>query len=123
VGGQVDPLSQLGWFTRQFEGNGKARAIAISTIERRPSLPEVPTIAEGVPALDLYGWYGIFASRKTPLRRWWTNEPGGQRGRCTQGVLGENGWPWLIPVEPMNAHDFKKLYLEEIAQFGPLIKA
>lgn len=28
-----------------------------------------------------------------------------------------------IPVEPMSPHDFKELYLYEMAQLGPLIKS
>ena len=46
---------------------GKFRALAVSTLQRSPVLPQVPTIAEsGVPGFDVSVWYGIFAAAGTP---------------------------------------------------------
>jgi tripartite-type tricarboxylate transporter receptor subunit TctC len=47
--------------------NGSLRALAISSSQRIPSLPDVPTIAEsGVPGFDTYQWYGVFVPSHTP---------------------------------------------------------
>lgn len=47
--------------------SGKVRAIAISSAQRSPLLPDVPTFAEaGVPAIESYAWYGLFAPANTP---------------------------------------------------------
>jgi tripartite-type tricarboxylate transporter receptor subunit TctC len=46
---------------------GKVRPIAISSAKRSPLLPDVPTFAEaGLPELESYAWYGMFAPAKTP---------------------------------------------------------
>jgi len=46
---------------------GKLRAVAISTAQRSPQAPDLPTIAEsGVPGYDFTPWYGIFAPGGTP---------------------------------------------------------
>jgi len=46
---------------------GKLRMLAISTKDRSPSLPHVPTVAEsGVLGYDFSVWYGLFAPAKTP---------------------------------------------------------
>lgn len=46
---------------------GKAKAIAVTTARRLPSLPVLPTVAEqGFPGYDTYEWYGVFAPGKTP---------------------------------------------------------
>lgn len=46
---------------------GKLRAIAVTTLKRSPSLPEVPTIAEsGVPGYDHGPWNGFLAPARTP---------------------------------------------------------
>lgn len=46
---------------------GKVRPIAISGAKRSPLLPDVPTFAEaGLPELESYAWYGMFAPAKTP---------------------------------------------------------
>ncbi|MDB5572368.1 MAG: Tripartite-type tricarboxylate transporter, receptor component TctC [Hyphomicrobiales bacterium] len=47
--------------------SGAVRALGISTLQRSPTLPDVPTIAEqGMPGFQYTGWMGIFAPAKTP---------------------------------------------------------
>ncbi|MCU0889749.1 MAG: tripartite tricarboxylate transporter substrate binding protein [Rubritepida sp.] len=44
------------------------RVIAVSTRERVPSLPQVPTLAElGFPQLTISEWMGLFAPARTPM--------------------------------------------------------
>lgn len=46
---------------------GKVKPIAITSAQRSPLLPDVPTFAEaGVPAIESYAWYGMFAPAGTP---------------------------------------------------------
>lgn len=46
---------------------GKLRAIAVTGAKRSPQLPDVPTFAEaGLPGVESYAWYGMFAPGKTP---------------------------------------------------------
>jgi tripartite-type tricarboxylate transporter receptor subunit TctC len=48
-------------------GAGQLRALAISTPQRSPALPDVPTVAEaGVPGYGLALWSALFAPRGTP---------------------------------------------------------
>ncbi len=47
--------------------SGRLNAVAVSSKERAPSLPDVPTFMEsGVPNFVASGWVGIFAPAKTP---------------------------------------------------------
>lgn len=47
--------------------NGRLNAVAVSSKERAPSLPDVPTFIEsGVPDFVVSGWVGVFAPAKTP---------------------------------------------------------
>ena len=44
--------------------SGKARVLAVSTAQRVPQLPDVPTVAEsGFPGFDALGWLGIVAPK------------------------------------------------------------
>jgi tripartite-type tricarboxylate transporter receptor subunit TctC len=46
--------------------SGGLRALAVTTTERSPALPDVPTVAETVPGYEASAWFGIGAPRKTP---------------------------------------------------------
>jgi len=47
--------------------SGKLRALAVSTEQRTPLLPDVPTVAEaGVPGFEATAWFGVGAPAGTP---------------------------------------------------------
>jgi len=46
--------------------SGKLKALGMLTLERHPSLPKLPTVAETVPGFYLMGWQGLFAPGRTP---------------------------------------------------------
>ncbi len=46
--------------------SGKLRALAITSSQRSPLLPEVPSMAEaGLPQYEVNGWFGLFVPAKT----------------------------------------------------------
>ncbi|MDH4415382.1 MAG: tripartite tricarboxylate transporter substrate binding protein [Rhizobium sp.] len=46
---------------------GTLRALAVTTAERAPSFPDVPTMAEaGLPGYETYTWNALFAPKDTP---------------------------------------------------------
>jgi len=50
-----------------FEKSGQMRALAVTTKQRSPLLPELPTIDEsGVPGYDKSAWFGLFAPAAVP---------------------------------------------------------
>jgi tripartite-type tricarboxylate transporter receptor subunit TctC len=47
--------------------NGRLLALGVTTTQRVPMLPDVPTVAEAaIPGFEYDGWFGIFAPSKTP---------------------------------------------------------
>jgi tripartite-type tricarboxylate transporter receptor subunit TctC len=66
VGGQVDVIfdnlpSSIGHIKA-----GKIRALGVTSAERDPSLPDVPTVAETVPGYEATAWFGIGMPKGTP---------------------------------------------------------
>lgn len=50
-----------------FIKSGKLKAIAVSSLARAPSLPQVPTVAEaGLKDFEVLTWYGLFLPASTP---------------------------------------------------------
>ena len=49
-----------------FINGGKLRALAVTSKERSPALPNVPTVAETVPGFENIGWFGLMAPAGTP---------------------------------------------------------
>jgi tripartite-type tricarboxylate transporter receptor subunit TctC len=46
---------------------GKLKALAVTTAQRSPLVPDLPTMAEaGLPGFDISTWYGLFAPAGTP---------------------------------------------------------
>ncbi len=67
VGGQttvmIDPIAS----SKPFLETGRLRAIAVTTAQRSPSAPELPTVAEsGLPGYEAMPWLGIVAPAGTP---------------------------------------------------------
>jgi tripartite-type tricarboxylate transporter receptor subunit TctC len=47
--------------------SGKVRALAVTTAQRSPLVPEIPTLAEsGLPGYETVAWFGLFAPAGTP---------------------------------------------------------
>jgi tripartite-type tricarboxylate transporter receptor subunit TctC len=50
-----------------FVRDGKLRALAVTSLGRSATAPELPTVAEsGYPGFDVTIWYGLLAPAKTP---------------------------------------------------------
>jgi tripartite-type tricarboxylate transporter receptor subunit TctC len=46
---------------------GKLRGLAVTSLKRSPSAPDIPTIAEsGLPGFDAVSWFAVFTSPGTP---------------------------------------------------------
>jgi tripartite-type tricarboxylate transporter receptor subunit TctC len=67
VGGQIDlHFASLPAALPLIE-SGKLRALAMTTAQRLPSLPDVPTLIEaGYPGFDYYVFYGVMVPAGTP---------------------------------------------------------
>lgn len=67
VGGQVNFMFGTVSATYPLIEAGKLRALAVSSPQRSPRLPAVPTVAETViPGYEAYEWHGMFLPAGTP---------------------------------------------------------
>ena len=67
VGGQVSYILSTTAGLMPHIRSGKLKAIAVTSPERSPLMPNVPTIAEsGFPGYDMDTWIGMFVPKATP---------------------------------------------------------
>jgi tripartite-type tricarboxylate transporter receptor subunit TctC len=61
----------------QYVKQGKVRALAVTSRERSPALPDVPTLIEsGLSQFDVVGFYGVLGAWRHAARGAGTTEPG-----------------------------------------------
>jgi tripartite-type tricarboxylate transporter receptor subunit TctC len=67
IGGQIDVMFTTVASCASLVESGQLRAIAVTSVERSPAFPQLPTVAEaGVPGYAAESWYGLFAPAGTP---------------------------------------------------------
>lgn len=67
VSGEVQVLMPAFQSIYPFVKSGQVRALAVTTKQRSPLLPELPTMDEaGVPGYDKSAWFGLFAPAGVP---------------------------------------------------------
>jgi len=103
---------------------GKLRALAVTSAQRLPVLPEVPTVAEsGVAGFDVSTWFGLVAPRRTPeavVKRLAAAIAQAVRDQAFREQFEALG---MIVPEPMGPQPFAAYIKAEQAKWAPLIKA
>ena len=102
---------------------GKATAIAVTSVKRMPDMPEVPTVAEsGAPGYQWIFWYGLLAPAKTP--RAIVEKLNAEIGTILkQPEVRQRFGPLGIEPVTSSPEEFDKLIANEVAAFARLAKA
>lgn len=67
ISGQIDVMFTTVASAASLVESGQLRAIAVTSAERSPAFPQIPTVAEaGVGGYAAESWYGLFAPAGTP---------------------------------------------------------
>lgn len=67
IGGHVSMMFELMYSAMPALKSGKVRPLAVTSAQRLPVLPDVPTMAEaGLPGFESSNWQGIIAPAATP---------------------------------------------------------
>jgi len=103
--------------------SGKIKAIAITSPQRVPAMPDLPTIAEsGVPGYELRSWYGMLVPNGTPanLVQFLNREIGAVMSLPdVKGRLAADGAEAAAPNSP---EQFRKLIAGEIIRWDRVIQ-
>ena len=101
---------------------GKINAIAVSAARRLPVQPNVPTVAETYPAIDVQAWQSIVAPKGTPdsVVQRLNTELNKQLGEAeTRAALQAVG----VEPNPMSVAALNDLIGRDARRFGELVRA
>jgi tripartite-type tricarboxylate transporter receptor subunit TctC len=66
LGGRVETMFVSATSVLQHIKAGKMKALAVTTKERIPALPDTPTVADSYPGFEAQSWVGMLAPGQTP---------------------------------------------------------
>jgi tripartite-type tricarboxylate transporter receptor subunit TctC len=67
VAGHVQVMFDIVALTKEQLAGGRVRALAVTSAQREPAVPDVPTMTEaGMPGVEGGPWFGLFAPAGTP---------------------------------------------------------
>jgi tripartite-type tricarboxylate transporter receptor subunit TctC len=102
---------------------GRLKALAVSTVKRSDTLPQVPTVAEsGVSGYEVVYWYGLFAPAATPgeiIARLHNETAQALRAPEVVASLNKQG----ATPGAMSQAAFADFVRSEVAKWGKVVKA
>lgn len=104
--------------------DGKIRAIAVTSKERMPQLPDVAPLREGAPGLsdyELLNWFGMFAPAGTPTPILTKLNEISNRALSGDTLANKLKQQGIVP-KPMSLAEYKSFVESETAKFGTIIK-
>jgi tripartite-type tricarboxylate transporter receptor subunit TctC len=123
IPGRVDMMFNTMGATLPHVKGGQVRGLAVSTGQRFPTVPELPTIAEsGLPGFDVSAWYALFAPAKTPrdiIARMHADTVAALADAGVRKKLEDLG----LEVVGSTPDELATLFEAEMKKWGPVIKA
>ena len=122
LSGQVQVLFESLPSSIQHIKSGAIRALAVTTATRSEALPDLPTVAEFVPAFEASGWNGFLAPRNTPIEIVDKLNQLINAGLADPKLKARFAELGATPLMGSPA-DFGKLITEETGKWGKVIRA
>lgn len=123
MGGEVDFMFDVTASLAPHVKSGRLKALAVSTRERLPTMPDVPTLAESVaPGFHVTAWDGIFVPTGTPtdvISVLLKAIQSALADRETQNALALRG----ATPNPLSGEDFSRFVRAEIERWGKVVKS
>jgi tripartite-type tricarboxylate transporter receptor subunit TctC len=122
VGGEANAVFTSMPAAVAFVQNGRLRPVGVTTAQRHPSHPEVPTFEEsGVPNMVLHHWFGVLAPAGLPKPI---------HARLTQEFTAAVSHPAIVEryktliLEPatLTPEAFRKLIEADLARWGKVVR-
>ena len=102
---------------------GRLRGLAVSTAQRSPYLPELPTVADaGVPGYETSAWYAMLVPTGTPAEVIARLNLESAKALTLSDVKARLDATGMVP-QSSTPEELRKLIHEEIAKWGKVVRA
>jgi len=124
IGGQVDVLmDNLPSTLSQLKDGTRVRALAVTSAQRAPALPDVPTAAEaGLKDFDVTAWFALYAPAGTPADVQATLVKAATQALATPEVKAQLASVGATPGT-LAGQDLAAFEAQERERWGALVKA
>jgi tripartite-type tricarboxylate transporter receptor subunit TctC len=123
IAGQVDATVTGAPVVLPHVRSGRLRALAVSSVQRLPNLPDVPTVAEGgYPGFEADQWYGLVAPALTPPSQIARLNAEVNRALRLPDVVQQLAVEGAVPM-PSSPQVFADLIAREIPRWAEVVKA
>jgi tripartite-type tricarboxylate transporter receptor subunit TctC len=123
VGNESQWLFALAASTAAHYKSGRLRALAVSTKQRSPVMPELPTIEEaGVVGYDFTTWNAFFAPKGMPQRYVTAVHAAIQKAITEPDIRELYAAQSLVPRGNANPEEFARFFKADFERVGKVIK-
>ncbi len=104
------------------QNSGRLRILAVTTPQRQPLLPDLPTVGESVPGFSVSNWTGLFAPAKTPP--WVVHKLLAELNKAIKNpsVIKRMHGGGLEPGASASTEEFAKFIHDETVRWAKVIK-
>ena len=121
IAGQVHVVFATMTGSIEFVRSGQLRALAVTSAERSPAVPDVPPLADFVPGYELLTWLGVGAPQNTPVEIIDKLNKGINAFLATpaiQAKYAEQG----LNIHAVSSAEYAKHIAEEIDKWAKIVK-
>lgn len=123
LAGEVSLMFDVAMTTLPHMQAGRLRTLAVTSLQRSPSVPQIPTIAEaGYPGFESLVWFGLFAPAGTPpdvVKKIYESVASGINTPRVRESLASQG----LEVVASSPADFSQRIASEIVKWRKVIQA
>jgi len=120
VGGRIDAFIDPILGSASFAKSGKLKVIAVTSKERLPSMPNVPTVGETVKDYEFYSWYGLWGPAHLPKEI--ADRLNAEVNKALSGEMRAKLTEQGLLVTPGSIEEFARFQQEDAARSAKIVK-
>ena len=119
IGGQIDGFIDPILGSAGYAKSGLLRVIAVTSKQRVPMIPDVPTVGEAVPGYEFYSWYGLWGPARLPMAV--AQRLNTEVNKALAGEMNEKLAQQGLLLTPGSIDDFVRFEREDMARSQKII--